>query len=393
MAKSNTERSREHRERQAQMIADLRSKGLAQVLAATAAPAAAPIERFCQLTADFFLKKPAQVGDVDFDATHQSLVHSFLSSGAGQIASFEIPEVGTIAVKLIPWRSTPVLCTCAISGWNVPKDIFLELFPKFRRASELVGYHWRTSAYVDVCLDLGFNPTHGEPTFHSEYDDLAWALLQWDADIGIHAVLKAGGPACEARNFVFDVLDLLRIDDERGNVIAPPHLEAAFARYRDDLAAAGVPCLDEIETLLAHPAPLGLKGNTGGVAGTIEFLPSFANFGYSESFYGWTGRHGSDGWIEERYQDVFGVAIEPSPLDRARTPWLKTVVQHLAHRVVFLPADRVEQYMAGEGAYWAWRHGQVAATRSQAFLWSLRKPAMPINALAEDLYRAAQLVA
>ena len=391
MATSDKERSRAYRQRQAELQRDLKSKGLMSIKVITATAAMPAVERICQATADLYLNQHEDVTDDMLDASRRDLLASFLASGSPQMVEFRKEGIGAVGVKMIPWHSTPVLVTHPLMA-DTDVQRLREQFPLLARVRDLSAYHWKTPAYVTLCADLGIDYLWHAPTFHSEYEDLAWSLLDWDVEVFPQVSRGRSGDVWRVRNFVFDVLDMLRIDENRSKV-SPPGIQAEMLELGDLLSIFRLPHLSRLQALCAEPARLDLKDVSSPVATTIRFLPSAFGGGYLASIYGWSGNHEPDGWVPGTYDDLHGVAVMPAE-NELKFQWKKTAVAHLRENgVLFLTKGQAGKYMEHEGAYWQWRHGRRHDTSlAQHVLWAVSKPVTPVSDRAVELAQAARLL-
>ena len=127
---------------------------------------------------------------------------------------------------------------------------------------------------------------------------------------------------------------------------------------------------------------------------TIEFLPSTYGTGFLASIYGWYGEHDPDGWVPGLYDGLRGVAVLPPPEELKRSSWKRTVIERLrTNGVLFLNHEQAEKYEAGEGTYWLWKHGlRHEIDTARRVIWTIKKPAMPVNDRATELAQAADLL-
>lgn len=360
-----------------------------KVITATAATPA--VERICQATADLYLHRHEGVTDDMLDASRQDLLASFLASGSLQMVEFRMDGIGAVGVKMIPWYSTPVLVTHSLlPDTNIQK--LCEQFPLLAKVHRLTAYHWKTPAYIALCADLGIDYLWRAPVFHTEYEDLAWSLLDWDVDILPRINQRLTGDIWRVRDFIFDVIDMLRTDEYRRK-ISPPGIQAKMLELDDYLSTFQVPHLSRLRAICTDPTRLLLKGVNAQVFTTVRFLPSAFGSGYLASIYGWYGNHEPDGWVPGTYDDLHGVALMPTE-DEMRLQWKKAVILRLrANGVLFLTKEQAKKYMEHEGAYWKWRHGQRHDTSlAQNVLWSISKPVTPVSDRAVELAQAARLL-
>lgn len=393
MAQPDSERARAYRQRRAEQRAKLIERGAVEVKTVVAGPAREAIERVAKTTLDIYLDEPSEVSDDDVTAMRHDLRASYLMSGTPQMVEYRIEGVGSMGVKMIPFRSTPVLVTFLISGNDQTGDrgkTFREQFPIIDRIHKFTDYHWKTPEYLEICKILGIDAHYHEPIFHQDYSKMGWDLLEWDIsntdkknNIEFHTV----------RNFVFDMLDLLRVDEHRGN-IAPPELARELKRERELLDTFAVPHVDRILHACEQPECLGIRNANSIVATGIQFLPSSYGYGYLASIYGWYGNHEPDGWIKGQYDRVKGVAVLPSAEELEANPWTATVVRRLRENgVLFLTKEQAAVYEMGEGEYWRWRSCRALDVGVTKYvLWNLKPPATPINDRAVELARAADLI-
>lgn len=387
------ERVRAYRQRQAELRGELKKLGLQTIKLIAVEPAFVGLERVTQATADLYLKRPSEIGDDHFERHEQDLLGSFLKSGSPQMVEFRMDGIGAMGVKMIPWRSTPVLCTFKISGRDIDQNLFLEQFPLLRQVHDFIGYHWRTPEYIRLCQTLGIDPLYHAPEFHIDYDELGWSLLDWDVE-WFERGLRQGEAYYAVRNFVFDILDLLRVDEHRSKSVAPPEALRELKSLECHLKHYAVPHIEQVYDLLENPGKLSLRGMNSMVGATITFLPSPFGTGYCASISGWYGDHAPDGWIKDYYDGLHGIAVMPSDTKMESQPWLKTVVEHLRTQgVIFLRPDQVTRYMEGEGAYWKWRNGWTHDTPvTSRVLWSVRRPSTPLGDRAIELADAGRLL-
>lgn len=392
MPQNVNERVRAHRQRQADLRKKLHDQGFINIRLVVAEPASAPIERITQATADLYLKRPFEITDESFDEHQQDLLASFLQSGAPQMVEFKINGVGSMGIKMIPWRSTPVICHFPLNGISNNKT-FYDQFPILSRISKFNHYHWRTPEYIEICADLGIDPFHGAPEFNIDYEAMAWSLLDWDNE-GLSKFEKDGHIYYKIRNLLYDILDLMRTDKRKNITSSPPQILRNIMEIYDDMESRSFPYLKDIISILQNPAQLNISDAKSNIAAEITFLPSPFGVGYRASIDGWYGKHEPDGWVHEGNSRLHGVALLPSEERLQSQPWLKVVVERLrAQGVIFLSAEQADRYRDGEGAYWLWRHGwSGAASPTRRVLWSIRKPLTPIGDKSIELADAARLL-
>lgn len=392
MPQSVNERVRAHRQRQADLREKLRDQGLINIRLIVAEPASVPIEKITQATADLYLKRPFEITEETFDEHQQDLLASFLQSGAPQMVEFKINGLGSMGVKMIPWRSTPVICHHPLNG-NANSRAFYDQFPILNRVSKFNHYHWRTPEYIEICTDLGLDPLYGSPEFNIDYESMAWSLLDWDND-ELTKFERDGNIYYRVRNLLYDVLEILRTDKRRNITSSPPQILRNIMEMYGDLKVVSFPHLEEVISILQNPAQLKISHTKSNISAEITFLPSPFGIGYRASIDGWYGDHEPDGWVRQRNESLHGVALLPSEDKYQSQPWLKIVVERLqAQGVIFLSAEQAGRYCDGEGAYWLWRHGWPdAASSTRRVLWSLRKPSTPIGDKAIELADAARML-
>ena len=200
MALTDKERATAYRRRK---MEELRARGDIQIKVITASPAKGAIERIARATSDILRDEPLDVTD---EMLEGDLVESFLKSGAPQLIRFEIEGIGAVGVKMVPFRSKPVLLTIVLEG-ETDLDIYRQQFPILQRLLDLENYLWRTPEYVALCAELGIDHLWHEPKFASEHATLAFDLLEWTN----HPMKESGGPNYYiAQHFVFDMLDDIR---------------------------------------------------------------------------------------------------------------------------------------------------------------------------------------
>jgi hypothetical protein len=117
---------------------------------------------------------------------------------------------------------------------------------------------------------------------------------------------------------------------------------------------------------------------------SIRFLPSVEGTGFHCSIYRNTPPHDEQGWSNELYGQLFGVAIEPED----KSMWAEIVRNRLEKQgVVFLSRIQAQSYIDSEGVYWAWKmnyadtHGlQLRDPKfTERLIWNIFGPPMPVN--------------
>jgi len=155
--------------------------------------------------------------------------------------------------------------------------------------------------------------------------------------------------------------------------------------------------LSNLESSNGIPAPdatLAGPGRSGSAFVYVTFLPSRFGPGYTAGIRSWEGNYDpADGWTDNAYYRLAGVARVPAPVSRYDCPrWHKTVVDRLRRNgVVFLDDASAEAYMKTEGRYWLhWFFGDTPLLRR--LLGSVVKPKTPISDEAERLALAVTLI-
>jgi len=134
------------------------------------------------------------------------------------------------------------------------------------------------------------------------------------------------------------------------------------------------------------------EGGPRGSSASIEFLPLRYGRGYSASIH--SSPHGDeDGWQDDLYGDLRGVALKLSSERLAHSSWLTIVVRHLkAQGVLFMTREQAETYLATEAPYWVYNsHGSSGYCRLPKGLtirepswgerqwWRMKRPPLPVD--------------
>jgi hypothetical protein len=122
----------------------------------------------------------------------------------------------------------------------------------------------------------------------------------------------------------------------------------------------------------------------------IEFLPSAFGPGHRVSIYGYRDNYDPvDGWVDEGYYHLAGVARLPAAADCSDQDWQATVVDRLRQNgVVFLGETGAEAYLKTEGRYWIATFGGGHESWLRRFMWLIWRPKTAISDSAERLAAA-----
>ncbi|UFN51578.1 hypothetical protein LPC08_25275 (plasmid) [Roseomonas sp. OT10] len=317
------------------------------------------------------------------------MARSFLAVG-GPTVVFEVRDGAVrqaVAAKVVPYRVKPILALQPLTPGTAPADLD-EAHPLLSRALALsgTGYGWDHPAYREACAAMGLDPDHGRPRYRAPYAALAAELEGWAAH-AFGSGVSAVSPAGEANAVAFDLLDLMRADR-----LPDP---ALLDRVRERIVRADpglMPRFPEMERL-ANSEDLLADGVRYAEApcAAVDFLPSRWGSGYSASIYGCTSTREPDGWPEDRYADLCGLAVEPDAEDLWRSAWLRTAVRRLREGGVHLLGPReAARYLAGdEAAYWVcwhggtmrWRDAVREPTDAERARWRTTPPDLPLDRL------------
>lgn len=181
-------------------------------------------------------------------------------------------------------------------------------------------------------------------------------------------------PACHME-VILDLLDLMRAD-LRPSPSVLDNLQQNWAKIdRTDL-----PHAEMLTQLLATDELLNISAvqhlENKAIAmqrASIEFLPSRYGGGCKARISGFFDQHESDGWVKRAYDHTKGVAVEPAPEELASSAWLRIVRRRLLEQgVVFIPQEKVEDYLKTRGLYWRkhannfsrWLHSSIGSVGS-----------------------------
>lgn len=306
------------------------------------------------------------------DTSHQARLKSFLAV-PGPMALFETERQSqrkVIGVKLFRCRSLPMLFREAMSVDTTCREL-ANAHPLLKTSFDFRHYHWDTPSYREACDGLKFNPDTGRPRFRAPYEGLAADLMQARVDD-----LNGWQPACHMQ-VILDLLDLMRAD-LRPSPSVLDNLQQNWPKIdRTDL-----PHVEMLTQLLATDELLNIsavqhlenKAITMQRA-SVEFLPSRYGSGYRARISGFFDQYESDGWVKEAYDHTNGVAVEPAPEELASSAWLRIVRRRLLEQgVVFIPQERVEDYLKTRGMYWRkhanrfsrWLHSWIGSMGSSS---------------------------
>lgn len=323
------------------------------------------------------------------DSSRQALVDSFMRV-EGAMARFETERGNhrkSIGVKVVPFRTLPVIATQIMT----PDTTFHELaqaHPLLDRIGTLGPYHWDTSDFRGLCADMELDPDQGRPRFRPPYEELAKALLH-GAATRFDEKPEMWHPLGVTTEVVLDVLDLMRADlrpnpsllnraREHWSTINPGRLpqgkELARLIFSDELLRIGT------DQHLVND-DIGMQHTT------IEFLPSRHGAGYTATISGFWGEYDAEGWVAGAHDTLRGIAVEPEPERLDAYAWLRVVRRRLPEQgVIFIPREKVQDYLNTEGIYWIDRCGGTSMARNvrtpswgERMLWRLKPPPLLVD--------------
>lgn len=323
------------------------------------------------------------------DRSRQALVDSFMTVD-GKVALFETERDNqrkSIGVKVIPFRTLPVMATQILTADTSFREL-ADAHPLLDRMTTLGQYHWDTSSFRALCADMALDPDQGRPLFRAPYEELTEALLRGAAE-RFNEEPQDFHPLGLTTEIMLDVLDLMRAD-LRPN---PSLLDRARrrwteidpARLHQGREVARLVFSDELLRVSAYQQ--FANEQIGMQFATIDFLPSRHGAGYCASIYGFYGEYEADGWVSGPYDDLHGIAVEPDAEALDSSAWLRVVRCRLAEQgIIFIPQNKVRDYLNTEGAYWIDRWGgthrwRQARTPSlgERLLWRLKPPPLLVD--------------
>ena len=234
------------------------------------------------------------------------------------------------------------------------------------------SYDWEAPHYRQLCEELELNPDYRRPQFREEHLPLIDELEQKIA-------WGQGGNAMRLNELIFDLIDLLRID------IFPEFYD--YERSKATLESWSFKVPKSLFLNAFEQVDVDRISSSKPIFTSVTFLPSWEGTGFNSSIslYG-VSDVAQDGWHNQDYGDLTGVALMPSRLDRA----MSTVVSRLEQQgVTFLSFDEARAYMDTEGAYWASIQGwhncppdlqPYIPSRTEKAKWMLKKPPLPLYA-------------
>ena len=350
-----------------------------------------------------YYREPDTDAVLDEFITHSSYLDSVLeASEHGRVARhITDAALGTAVIEVLAYHCQP----CIVMVHAAPGELgvkfdeeecrhrFAEIDDRVRLFLELdkmPSYGWETPIFRKFCIEFDINPDQGRPTFGPQYQVVGEALVAWAQEnhtrYGHRDVPQA--TVTDIKFLVNQIVDLMRNDLSRSPRLSAYALLDDVRRIEDFWEPLGVPYLEEVKAILANPPQGHLE--PGGNSEHIEFLPSQFGSGYTATLTSMPNTASGDGWCDDHYGDMGGIAIEPN---NGRS-WTKVVVDHLRDQgVVFLSGDQIEAYRNGEGVYWEWRHGlrnDIGIMRGT--LWEMKKPPTPLSDLASRRHQAAMLL-
>lgn len=393
--KEGKDRQKEYRARQAERLERLKKLGLVEyrvVVPEPVASASSAFHRLAQTISNLYLDEQDFLDGIPAPDTMEA-ERAFLSSGAPQLIEFQIAGVGSVGLKMIPFRSIPTFCWIPLKASEsgverLDLQRFVDQFPMFQQAYALTGFHWKNSEYLRICEQLGIDSQWQAPEFLAEYEALGWSLLDWEA---ANRVKLFDPDGCDARSFIFDVLAVIRKDPYRETEVLPIEVKTLFKKIKPLLVKCGVPDLAAIEQVLSDKEKAAGQRNSSSCKALITFLPSHFGRGFTASIFGEVDDVNPDGWRPGAYRSLAGVAQLPDKIDA----WTSTVVERLKREngVIFLPRETAEQYLETEGRYWRFHHGDLFnATNFERFLWRVKPPKTPTSDYARQASIAAHIL-
>lgn len=234
------------------------------------------------------------------------------------------------------------------------------------------SYDWEDPNYRQLCEELGLNPDYCRPQFREEHHPLVRELEQkfsWGQR----------GNDMRLNELIFDLIDLLRID------VFPEFY--AYERSKSTLENWAFKTSKSLFMKAFEQVETDRIRSSESIYTSVTFLPSWEGIGFSSSIdlYG-VSDCAEDGWHNQGYDHLAGVALMPSRIDRA----MSTVISRLEQQgVTFLSFDEARTYMDTEGAYWASIQGwhncppdlhPRTPSRTEKAKWMVKKPPLPLYA-------------
>jgi len=307
------------------------------------------------------------------------------------MAVFELRRSGVrkaLGVKVIPYCVAPLFYAEVLTTDTKPIE-FNEAFPMLAQARSASRYHWDTPLFHELCSEMGLDPDEQRPRYHPAYAKVAGELEHWLGGVFTNGAAW-DSPSGEAKNAVYDLLDLMRADQSCNGVMLD-RLRQRWVR----VDPGQIPRFDMLDKLVNSDNLLELVNLAQGTAKsrplpTVELtlLPSRHGSSCSAIISGYWGRHAPDGWPSNDYADLRGIAIEPGREVLWEKIWLCTVMQQLSGQgVLFLSTAEAQAYLASdEAVYWAWRRGRVVRrpnvrrpTSLERLRWQLWPPRQPLD--------------
>jgi hypothetical protein len=323
------------------------------------------------------------------DSSRQALVDSFMSV-AGKMALFETVRDGqrkAIGVKVIPFRTLPVIATQIMTTDTAFREL-ADAHPLLDRITTIGRHHWDTPSFRDLCADMGLDPDAGRPHFRPPYEDLAEAVLH-GAAARFDEQPQDWHPLGFTTEVMLDVLDLMRAD-LRPN---PSLLNRVQERW-PKIDTGRLPQGKELARLMHGDELLRISveqhlinDDIGMQHATVEFLPSRHGAGGTATISGFWGEYDAEGWVAGAYGEVHGIAVEPEPERLEAFAWLRTVRRRLPEQgVIFIPREKVRDYLDTEGVYWMDRWGDTGGrpgvripSWGERMLWRLKPPPLLVD--------------
>jgi hypothetical protein len=323
------------------------------------------------------------------DRSRQALVDSFLAV-PGKMALFETEKDErrkAIGVKVFAFRTLPVLATQIMTADTTWREL-ADAHPLLEQTTTLGHYHWDTPSFRAACDALELDPDIGRPRFRPPYETLAEELLH-----GVAARFDEkpdeGHPLGFTTEIMLDVLDLMRAD-----LRPSPSLLNRARRHWPKINQARLPRPEELTRLVSTDELLHISSeqhlvndDVGMQHAVIDFLPSRHGAGYSATISGFFGEYEADGWVAGAYADLRGIAVEPDSERLEGSAWLRVVRRRLPEQgVIFIPREKVADYLETEGVFWIDRWGGTGRWRDartpswgERLMWRLKPPPLLVD--------------